>query len=405
MKVVKLILILLLLSEMTYSQNADDVVIAKRISINSTVLGEERTISVSTPSGYTESKDSYPVMYVLDGSTGVIGVVNYLSAYSVCPEMIIVVIEEVNPSRDMFPSKPKYRRGLSPAESWYNKKEDDEIKVYRPDEKVGESDKFLSFIETELFPFVEKTYRTLPYRICSGHSKGGLSVTHAFLSRTNMFNAYIALCPSLYWDDGLLMKMAEEKLAGINLKYKQFYFSVGGNEVPSTVGDAHTFAATLKLKSSAELRWKFDYLENEDHGSGATIGIINGLKFIFDGWKYDSDKMMAGGIRAIDDFYNDQSERYGYRISPDVSTFNTIGWGLLRTGKQEEAMNIFRENTRRFPDSPDAYNYLAEGYLRAGNIDLAIKSYEKAVELATNFKTGNLEFLKRRLESIKAERK
>ena len=405
MKVVKLFLILLLLSKITYSQNADDVVIAKRISINSTVLGEERTISVSIPSGYTESKDSFPVLYVLDGSTGVIGVVNYLSAYNVCPEMIIVVIQEVNPSRDMFPSKPKYRRGLSPAESWYNKKEDDELKVYRPDEKVGESDKFLSFIETELFPFVEKTYRTLPYRICSGHSKGGLCVTRAFLSRTNMFSAYIALSPSLYWDDGLLMKIAEEKLAGINMKYKQLYFSVGGNEVPSTVGDAHTFAAILKLKASAELRWKFDYLENEDHGSGATYGIMNGLRFLFDGWQYDSDKMMAGGIRAIDDFYNNQFERYGYRISPDASTFNTIGWGLLRAGQQEKAMTIFKENTRRFPDSPDAYNFLAEGYLRAGNIDLAIQSYEKAVELAATFRTGNLTFLQRRLASVKAEKK
>jgi len=405
MKVVKLFLIILLLSKMTYSQNADDVVIAKRISINSTVLGERRTISVSTPSGYAESKDSYPVLYVLDGSTGVIGVVNYLSAYNVCPEMIIVVIEEVNASRDMFPSKPMYRRGLSPAESCYNNKVDDEIKVYRPDEKVGESDKFLSFIETELFPFVEKTYRTLPYRICSGHSKGGLCVTHAFLSHTNMFSAYIALSPSLYWDDGLPMQMAEEKLAGINMKYKQLYFSVGGNEVPSTVADAHTFATTLKLKSSAELRWKFDYMENEDHSSGVTNGIINGLRFLFDGWRYDSDKIMAGGIRAIDDFYNNQSERYGYRISPGVSTFNTIEWGLLRDGQQEKAMTIFKENTRRFPDSPDAYNILAEGYLRAGNIDLAIQSYEKAVELAATFRTVNLAFLQRRLESVKTEKK
>jgi enterochelin esterase-like enzyme len=126
MKTVKLLIILLLLTEITYSQN-DDFVIAKRITINSTILVEERAIYGSTPSGYTESLYSYPVMYVIDGVTGVIGLVQYLSDYGVCPEMIIVCIEEVNSSRDMFPSKPRYSRGTQPTKPWYNKKEDCEI--------------------------------------------------------------------------------------------------------------------------------------------------------------------------------------------------------------------------------------------------------------------------------------
>jgi len=405
MKSVKLLVVFLLFAGMAYPQNADDVVIAKRIKINSAVLGEERTIYVSTPSGYSESNESYPVFYVLDGWTSVIGLADNLSSFGLCPEMIVVVIEQVNSSKDMFPSAPRNSRGTQPAKPWYHQKEDNELRVPRHGEKCGEADKFLSFIETELFPFIEKSYRTLPYRICSGHSSGGLCVTHAFISHTQMFNSYIALSPSLYWDDGLIMNTAEEKLAGMNLKYKQFYFSIGGKEIASTVGDAHTFAETIRKKASAELRWKFDYLENEDHGSGAIIGLINGLRFIYDGWKYDAEKMMAGGIDAIDSYYKGQSEKFGYKISPDVGTFNSIGWGDLRAGRQEEAMKIFVENTHRFPDSPDAYNFLAEGYLKAGNIEMAIKTYEKAVELAVTFKKGNLAFLKCRLEDVKASKK
>lgn len=157
MKKVKLLIIFLLLAEITYSQNTDDLVIAKRIKINSAILGEERAIYVSTPSGYTESLDSYPVMYVIDGVTEVIGLVKYLSDYDVCPEMIIVSIEEVNSSRDMFPSKPRYSRGTQPTKPWYDKNEDNELRVSRPDEKVGEADKYLSFIETELFHLSKKT--------------------------------------------------------------------------------------------------------------------------------------------------------------------------------------------------------------------------------------------------------
>jgi predicted alpha/beta superfamily hydrolase len=404
MRTFKLLVILLCLTEMTYSQNTDDLIIAKKIKLSSAVLGEDRTIYVSTPSGYDDSKDSYQVLYVIDGVSEVIGLVKYLSDYGVCPQLIIVSIEEVNPTRDMFPSKPKYSRGTQPTTAWYNKREDHELRVYRPDEKIGEADKYLSFIETELSPFIEKNYRTVPYKICCGHSKGGLCVTHAFLSHTNMFNAYIALNPSLYWDDGLIMRTAEEKLAGLNFKRRLFYFDIGGNETPSTIGDAFTFAQTIKTNASKDLRWKLDYLPNESHGSGSALGIINALKFIYDGWDFDVNKIKTDGFSAIDSFYKSQSEKYGYEITYDVGLLNSYGWNFVRNGKHEEAVTIFKENVRRFPNSPDAFNYLGEGYLAADNTEMAIKSYEKAIELATRF-SGNVEFLKRRLESIKANKK
>ena len=392
MKLINSLMFFLLLPVISYSQNGDDVVIAKKIIINSTVLGEERTIIVSTPSGYSASASSFPVLYVLDGWTGVIGLVNDLSGWGLCPEMIIVVIESTNGIRDFTPTKPKYD------------KEGKEIK-YQSWDKLGEADKFLSFVETELFTFIDKNYRTLPYRICSGHSAGGLCVTHAFMSHNNMFNSYIAISPSLYWDSGLLIRTADEKIGSMNLKYKQYYFSIGGNEIPSNIGDAHAFNQTLKIKASGELRWKFDYLENEDHGSQATIALIRGMRFIYEGWKYDSDLLIAGGLNAINSFYHNLSERYGYKIIPDVSTLNSIGWGVLRVGRHEEAINIFKRNVADHPDSPDAFNYLGEGYFADGQTDLSIKSYEKAIELATTRNDGGLERLKMRLENIKTNKK
>jgi predicted alpha/beta superfamily hydrolase len=106
----------------------------------------------------------------------------------------------------MFPSLPKYKSGTQPVIPWYHKTEEEQLSVMQPGEKCVEADKFLSFIESELFPYIEKNYRPVPYRICSGHSSGGLCVTHSFLMHNNMFNSYIALSPSLYWDAGLVMK-------------------------------------------------------------------------------------------------------------------------------------------------------------------------------------------------------
>jgi len=397
MRTFKLLVIFILFAEAIFAQNADDVIIAKRFRIKSVVLGEERTIFVSTPSDYAISTDSFPVMYILDGCPEIInyasGLVTDLSGSNLCPEMITVAIENTVRIRDMSPTKPKYdKNGV-------------EIR-YHVDEKLGEADKFLCFIETELFPYIEKNYRTLPYRIFSGHSAGGMCVTHAFLSHTNMFNAYIAISPSLFWDSGFLNRMVEEKIGMINLKSKQYYFSIGGNETPSDIGDAHTFAQTLKIKSPAELRWKFNYIENEDHGSQTTIALYNGLRFIYDGWNYDYDKLVAGGLSSINSFYQNLSERFGYNILPDANTMNSIGWEVKRTGRNQEAIKILQENVLRHPKFPEAYSYLAEVYSSAGNYELAIKSIEKAIELATTQDDKSIERYKIILErTIKASKK
>jgi hypothetical protein len=155
MRTVRLLIIFLCLAQVGYSQNSDDLIIAKRIKINSTILGEQCTIIVSTPSGYDDSRDSYQVLYVIDGVSEIIGHIRYLSDYGVCPQLIIVSIEEVNPARDMFPTKPKFRRGTQPTKAWYNEKDDNELRVNGQDERIGEADKYLSFIESELFPFID----------------------------------------------------------------------------------------------------------------------------------------------------------------------------------------------------------------------------------------------------------
>jgi len=397
MKTFKLLVFLLLFSEIIYAQSTDDVIIAKKIKINSMVLGEERTIFVSTPSSYDFSSDSYPVMYVLDGWTGIInftsGLVNNLADDNLCPEMIIVAIENTVRIRDMSPTKPKYdNKGI-------------EIKYYG-DEKLGGADRFLNFIEMELFPFIDKNYRTIPYRIFSGHSAGGMCVTHAFLSHTDMFNSYIAISPALNWDSNLLNRTAEGKIGSMNLKCKQYYFSVGGDETPSIVDDAHAFSQTLKIKSPAGLRWKFDYIENEDHGSQSTIATYNGLRFIYEGWNFDFNKMVAGGLIAINSFYQELTKRYGYEILPDGNTMNSIGWEVKRAGKHQEAIKILEENTIRHPQFPEAFSYLAEVYSSARNYELAIKSIEKAIELATVQNDKSVERYKIILErTIKASKK
>jgi predicted alpha/beta superfamily hydrolase len=391
MKALKFLIIFLLFAEMIYAQNIDDVIIAKRIKINSVVLGEEETMFVSTPNSYSASSKSYPVLYLLDGSEVTIGcaagLINSLSDYEIVPEMIIVAISSNNRKRDFTPTNPSYLP--------------DFIRKMHP----GEADKFLSFIETELFPYMKKNYRTLPYRIFAGHSEAGLCVTHAFLSHTNMFDSYIANSPSLGWDSSYVNKVAEKKISTMNLKRKQIFISVGGKEHPMTIADAHTFVHTLRVKAPVELKWKFNYNENEDHYSQANIALYTGIRYIYDGWNLDYEEMAVRGLDAIKSFFQNQTEKYGYDILPDGNALNIIGMGATRFGKQEEALKIYTYNTLIHPKFPEAFSCLGSYYSETGNNELAIKNFEKAIELATASNDENLERYKSQLEEVRSTKK
>ena len=73
--------------------------------------------------------------------------------------------------------------------------------VDAPDDSTsGGGENFISFIEKELMPFIDNKYPTEPYKILAGHSSGGLEVMQAFAHHTNLFNSYIAIDPSIWWD-------------------------------------------------------------------------------------------------------------------------------------------------------------------------------------------------------------
>jgi hypothetical protein len=60
---------------------------------------------------------------------------------------------------------------------------------------------------------------------------------------------------------------------------------------------------------------------------------------------------------------------------------NTLGYILLRNQMINEAVEIFKLNTKAYPGSSNTYDSLAEGYLAAGNVQLAKENYTRSLEL------------------------
>src|SRR3712207_3662198 len=101
------------------------------------------------------------------------------------PEMIVVGISNTDRTRDLTPTRVA-RLPDNPNAGFPTS---------------GGADKFLKFIETELIPMVESKYRTQPYRALAGHSLGGLFAVHTLVTKPELFNSYIAVSPSLQWDN------------------------------------------------------------------------------------------------------------------------------------------------------------------------------------------------------------
>ena len=150
------LLLTLLALPVSAQQENQDIKIGEKFSLRSQILDEERPYWVCFPASYNDSIQRYPVLYLLDGDAhfqSASGVVQFMSAgpnnnFQI-PELIIVAIPNTNRDRDLTPTHSKI--------SWDGK----EAAFL---ETSGGGNTFLQFIRDELFPWIESTYRTLPYR-------------------------------------------------------------------------------------------------------------------------------------------------------------------------------------------------------------------------------------------------
>jgi len=364
----------------------------ERVTIKSQVLGEERTVLVRTPPGYAaRAGERFPVLYMTDGDAHIqhtSGTVSFLARNARMPEMIVVGISNTDRTRDLTPTHVEKLPG--------------QPNVQFP--TSGGADKFLKFIETELVPLVESKYRTQPYRALAGHSLGGLFAVHAMLTKPELFNSYIAVSPSLQWDNYVLIDRVKEFFK-TRKEYNRTLFTSLGNE-PGDIGDAFgMFQDELKRQQLKGFVWEAVRYDDEDHGSVVLRSHYAGLRKIYDGWQYPRDPAtgaITGGLKGVEEHYRKLSERLSYTVHPPEALMNILGYTLMGQGNMEEAVAAFKLNVERYPGSANVYDSLAEAYERGGKLDLALPNYEKAHALGVQTKDPNTNVYKTNFERVSA---
>jgi len=357
-------------------KKVEDINIGKKYSMRSKILKEERPYWVYLPNSYDErnKKQRFPVLYLLDGDAhfqSASGVVQFMSSGQI-PEMIVVAIPNTNRTRDLTPTHSKI--GFDGNEATFL-------------ESSGGGDTFLKFMREELFAQIDSKFHTLPARILVGHSFGGLLAIHTLLAEPEMYHGYIAIDPSLWWDNQHLTQHAKNNIRTIRKLRKTLYISSantpgpGANDPKKMQNAIRKFVKTLEVARSENFRLGFQYFEAENHGSVPLLSLYHGLLYIFEGFK----QVGMESLPAMQTRFKRLSKRLGGAILPSEGYVNILGYRMLYGKKDvKKAIAIFEYNISSFPKSANVYDSLGEAYRIKGDKAQAIQNYKKSLQLNPN---------------------
>ncbi|MGY5846188.1 alpha/beta hydrolase-fold protein [Salegentibacter sp. HM20] len=371
-------IVFVFLFTISLSHAQSDINIGKSHTLPSEILQEDRLLDIYLPKSYAETDKKYPVLYLLDSYynfTQAVGTVEYLVLNKLIPEMIIVGLRNSRRIRDLTPQG-------------FNLKQ--EQKDARPTR--GGADKFFTFFEDELIPHIESEYRAAPYKVLVGHSLGGLFNTYTFLKKPELFEAHITISPSLWYTNELI---SENLDLGFELDEDlsaAFYLSIaneGGTMLGNTYRLAGQFTSYIK-ENDVDLRFKFEPMFEQTHGSLGLPSLFNGLQFIFEPIQYEvpSNKkeiMAEGGVdkvlEDINSHYAGLSEKYGFEINYEKALTN-FGFTLLDEDEfKEDAIKVFKINLEQNPNSFEAQNFLGVAYEENEQFEQAKNNFKKALEM------------------------
>ena len=245
---------------------AEPLVVGETFTIGSRTLGETRRINVYAPAGYADSAAApLPVLYMPDGGTGedflhVAGLVQISSLNGTMRPFLLVGIENTERRRDLTgPTSVPEDSTIAP--------------------RVGGSAAFRRFIRDELMPAVRERYRTTDENAILGESLAGLFVVETFFLEPGLFDAYIAVEPSLWWNGGDLLGRAAERLDSWEGPSVALYLAAGAASV--ITDQTEDLARVLRAHAPKQVTWHYQPLPGETHATIFHPALLRAFRALF----------------------------------------------------------------------------------------------------------------------------
>ena len=255
------IIILSLLFCISFKVSSQDGYTVKNDSLKSDILNQTRKLNIYLPEGYDAKDAKFPVLYVLDADgrdQHIVPTARFLFVNGKMPKAIVVGVFNIDRNHDFLSDSSQN----APT--------------------GGGADKFLEFFKNELIPYINKNFKTEPFNVLIGHSFGGFFAMHALLNDPDLFDAYIAIDPSIWYKNQIQVEAAKIEFAKNKNWNKPIFISGREGEGMISMGIT-SMEKVLKSSAPVALKWKIVAYADEDHGSVPFKSAYDGLRYIFDG--------------------------------------------------------------------------------------------------------------------------
>jgi predicted alpha/beta superfamily hydrolase len=348
-------LLLFLVCGLAFSQQIE------KVMLDSKVFNEKRTIWVSLPAAYfSEPNRKFETIYIFDAQgleyfDQVHSAIRFVN--SDVPMMVVGVVAS-------FSEEKKQNRNtdfLPPPDFEETKK------GYR---YTGNTENFMAFIGSELMPYIDANYRTLPFRIGIGHSNAGTFLAHTLLKKPELFDALLLISPNFQYDKQQLVRRFES-LDPKTLTQK-YVFMCHANEKDGWA-EAHENMRSILERPEFQAQIHFshrDFSATENHNTVFPLGLFYGLRDFFDYQYGNSTNLIA---------YHEKLEKQGFRTDSD--SMNMMAYRFFWDSKTDEALSIINWAIGKYSKDANLYDSQGEFYENRGNFKDAAKSYAAAMNV------------------------
>ena len=357
----RLVLRFALLGCAVHSINAQ----TRTVRIASRILGEIRTLHVSVPPNYRLARQRYQVTYLLDGHVKpFFDLAVAASGYSLSgdvrdyamPAQIIVGIEQKDRGDDLNRSDEKFTR----------------------------------FLVDEVIPYIDREYRTVPFRTLIGRSLGGRFALLTLCRAPTVFPAIIAISASIADTSTFdtVQRCMQQQFAQSPMRVRQLVFSVGEKEVRLRAAMQRLAAFA---RDSAPGNWRVYQVDGAGLGHTGTpfTTIPLGMRFVQDRavWEIaltaadsvvnrlgDPTTILAAALSPV-------SERVGFPMPPSLKWLEVIARTRFARDGAEAAVKAAQAIVDAYPESMVGYGLLADAYLKRLEPALARKAIADALQM------------------------
>jgi predicted alpha/beta superfamily hydrolase len=358
-----------------FSQGGESIVIGETLTIDSKVLMKKASINIHLPASYQASNQKrYPVYFNLgadDSFAAIAGTLHSLShnQEDPVPETIFVSLTTETAVRVID-------RGVK-------------------------SEDFINFLETDVIPYIDKHYRTQPYRILASGERFGEAPLYGLIHKPRLFQAYIAISPWITEKSGLLSDF--ETFLKRNKDTSAFLWLSSGGE-SRVEPNYQKLVLLLQQHAPQNLEWKSAQYKQYISAVQSMVSLPNALVSLFADRLLASDSsVISAGEKSIKSYYQQLSDnKYGYAISSE-NAVRDLGIAMLNEKKLKKAIAVFQINIKDYPDSPHVYFFMAKALAEDGDLTGAVAKQKTAYELAMKQNSAWENYYKQVLTDMESE--